>query len=137
MDLRISLHTSRLAVKRSTSLANGIEVTDVTRNGSMFTRTIATRVIRDPDRGIAAALPEFESTCQRPALGPFRPEVERLFHALRGNQEQIYRLIGLDAGTVSYADFFSEQNCAYPECCSGRTKLGTPRIGQFPDRSED
>ncbi len=57
-----------------------------------------------------AALPAFESCCQRAALEPPPPEMQQLLSALRGNQEQIDRFIGTDAGTVSYADFFSQEN---------------------------
>lgn len=59
-----------------------------------------------------AALAEFESTCRRAAMEPPPPEMQQLFRALCGNQEQINRLIGLDGGTVSHAEFFSPENCA-------------------------
>lgn len=58
------------------------------------------------------ALGEFHATCDRAAMEPATPESLGLFQALRGNQEQINRLIGLDAGTVTHADFFSPQNIA-------------------------
>ena len=57
-----------------------------------------------------AVMPEFESTCQRAALQPMPPEMAALLRALQGNQEQIDRLLGTDAGTVSHADFFSPEN---------------------------
>ena len=57
-----------------------------------------------------AALPEFESTVQRAALEPPPPEMQQLFRALRGNQEQINRFIGCDAGTVRISEFFSPEN---------------------------
>ena len=57
-----------------------------------------------------AAMPEFESTCQRAALKPPPPEMQQLFAALRGNQEQINRFFGTDAGTVPILEFFSPEN---------------------------
>jgi len=57
-----------------------------------------------------AVLPEYESTCQRARMEPPPPDVARLLEALRGNQPQIDRFFGTDAGTVPFADFFSEEN---------------------------
>jgi flavin-dependent dehydrogenase len=57
-----------------------------------------------------AAMPVYELTCQRAALGLPPPEILQLIAALEGNQEQIDRFIGLDAGTVSVSDFFSPEN---------------------------
>ena len=57
-----------------------------------------------------AVMAEFESTCQRAALQPMPPEMAALLRGLRGNQEQIDRLLGTDAGTVAHSDFFSPEN---------------------------
>ena len=57
-----------------------------------------------------AALPMYESTCERAALGPPSAEIRQLAAALRGNQEQIDRFIGCDAGTVAIPEFFSPEN---------------------------
>jgi flavin-dependent dehydrogenase len=54
----------------------------------------------------------YELTCQRAAQGPPSPEVAGLLAALQGNQEQIDRFIGIDAGTVRAEDFFSPENVA-------------------------
>lgn len=59
-----------------------------------------------------SALAEFHATCDRAAMEPPTPEMLGFFQALRGNQEQINRLIGLDAGTVTHAEFFSPQSIA-------------------------
>jgi 2-polyprenyl-6-methoxyphenol hydroxylase-like FAD-dependent oxidoreductase len=57
-----------------------------------------------------AALPMYKSTCGRAALKPVLPETRRFLRALSGNQEQVERYIGVDAGSVSHADFFSAEN---------------------------
>jgi hypothetical protein len=54
--------------------------------------------------------PGFESTVQLASLEPPSPDMQQLFAALRQNQEQIDRLFGTFAGTVSPAEFFSPEN---------------------------
>ena len=56
------------------------------------------------------AMPAFESNIQRASHTPPPRETIELFRALQGNQEQIDRFFGVDAGTVPYADFFSPEN---------------------------
>ena len=41
---------------------------------------------------------------------PPRPEMQQLFAALRGNQEQTNRFFGTIAGTVPIPEFFSPEN---------------------------
>jgi flavin-dependent dehydrogenase len=64
------------------------------------------------DEGLSGLRPLEEAllTCQRAALALPPPEVMQLIAALEGNQEQIDRFIGLDAGTVKVQDFFSPEN---------------------------
>jgi 2-polyprenyl-6-methoxyphenol hydroxylase-like FAD-dependent oxidoreductase len=57
-----------------------------------------------------AALPMYKTTCNRAALRPPAPETLRFLQALRGNQAQVDRYIGTDAGSVSHAEFFSREN---------------------------
>lgn len=59
-----------------------------------------------------AALPIYESTCQRAPSNPLSPEMMALFSALRGNQAGIDRLLGTDAGTVPVLEFFAPENIA-------------------------
>ena len=57
-----------------------------------------------------AALPMYQSTCQRAALGPPPPEMVQLFNALRSNQRETDRFFGTDAGTVPIPEFFAPEN---------------------------
>jgi len=52
-------------------------------------------------------MPIYQYTNDRATLKPPPPEFVQLLMALPGNQEATNRFIGLDAGTVSVADFFS------------------------------
>ena len=56
------------------------------------------------------AMPIYELTCQLSSLEPPAPEMQQLFSALRGNQEQTNRFFGTIAGTVPIPEFFSPQN---------------------------
>jgi 2-polyprenyl-6-methoxyphenol hydroxylase-like FAD-dependent oxidoreductase len=56
------------------------------------------------------ALPIYELTLQRAGQEPPPPEFIQLLLALRGNQEQINRFLGVDAGTVRPQDFFAPKN---------------------------
>jgi flavin-dependent dehydrogenase len=56
------------------------------------------------------AMPMYELTCQRAALATPPPEMLQLLAALRGNQTEINRFFGIDAGTVSIPEFFSPEN---------------------------
>lgn len=57
-----------------------------------------------------ASLPMYELTCQLAMLKPPPPEMQRLFAALRENQEQTNRFFGTVAGTVPIAEFFAPEN---------------------------
>jgi 2-polyprenyl-6-methoxyphenol hydroxylase-like FAD-dependent oxidoreductase len=49
----------------------------------------------------------YETTIQRASFASPPPEMAALLAALQGNQEQIDRFTGIDAGSVSAADFFA------------------------------
>jgi flavin-dependent dehydrogenase len=57
-----------------------------------------------------AAFPLYEFTCRLATLAPPAPEMQRLFAALQGNQEQTNRFFGLFAQTVSIPEFFGAEN---------------------------
>lgn len=58
------------------------------------------------------ALPMYEYTCQLATLELPPPELQALFAALQGNQEQTDRFMGTLAGTVSSPEFFAPENVA-------------------------
>jgi flavin-dependent dehydrogenase len=57
-----------------------------------------------------SALPIYEFTCQLASLEPPPPEQQQLFAALRENQAETDRFMGLLAGTTPFAEFFAPQN---------------------------
>jgi flavin-dependent dehydrogenase len=57
-----------------------------------------------------AALPVYEFTCQLATLEPPPPEMQQLFAALRGNQADTDRYMGLIAGTTPVPEFFAPEN---------------------------
>jgi len=57
-----------------------------------------------------AAMPMYKFTCQLAKLEPPRPELQQIFAALQGNQEQTDRFFGTIAGTVPIPEFFSSEN---------------------------
>jgi 2-polyprenyl-6-methoxyphenol hydroxylase-like FAD-dependent oxidoreductase len=56
------------------------------------------------------ALPLYEYDTQRASMEPLPPEMQQLFAALQGNQEQTNRFFGLAEGTTSFSEFFSPEN---------------------------
>jgi flavin-dependent dehydrogenase len=59
-----------------------------------------------------ALMPMYEFTYDLAKLAPPTQEQQQLFGALRGNQPQIERFLGVVAGSVSPLDFFSDTNVA-------------------------
>jgi flavin-dependent dehydrogenase len=57
-----------------------------------------------------AVRPMYEHTYQLAALEPPPAEMQALFEALRGNQDQTDRFLGTIAGTTAVAEFFSDEN---------------------------
>jgi 2-polyprenyl-6-methoxyphenol hydroxylase-like FAD-dependent oxidoreductase len=61
----------------------------------------------------SAVLPIYEFTAQLANFAePPPPEMQRLLHALRGNQTQTNRFLGVWAGTVPIHEFFAPENLA-------------------------
>lgn len=58
----------------------------------------------------AHALPLYEFTTALAALEPPPPTLQRLLHAMRGNQEAMDEFARVNAGMTSPAEFFSEEN---------------------------
>jgi 2-polyprenyl-6-methoxyphenol hydroxylase-like FAD-dependent oxidoreductase len=56
------------------------------------------------------ALSLYEYDTQRASMQPLPPEMQQLFAALQGNQEQTNRCLGLAEGTTSFSEFFSPEN---------------------------
>ena len=56
------------------------------------------------------ALLLYEYDTQRVSMEPLPPEMQQLFAALQGNQEQTNRLLGLAERTTSFSEFFSPEN---------------------------
>jgi flavin-dependent dehydrogenase len=56
------------------------------------------------------AMPIYEFACQNAPFAPPPPEMVQLFNALRGNQPETDRFIGLFAQTVSVPEFFAPDN---------------------------
>jgi 2-polyprenyl-6-methoxyphenol hydroxylase-like FAD-dependent oxidoreductase len=57
-----------------------------------------------------AVMPMYEFTYDLARLAPPTPSQQQLFGALRGNQLEINRFLGLMAGTVSLPGYFAEEN---------------------------
>jgi flavin-dependent dehydrogenase len=57
-----------------------------------------------------AVMPLYQMTCDLARLAPPPPEMQALFAALRGNEQQTGRFIGTIAGTVPIPEFFSPEN---------------------------
>ena len=56
------------------------------------------------------ALPLYEYDTQRASMEPLPPEMQQLFAAPQGNQEQTNRFFGLAEGTTTISEFFSPEN---------------------------
>lgn len=59
-----------------------------------------------------AHTPIYDFTCTLAALAPLAPDLHELFRALRGNQKDTDRLLGVLAGTVTMGEFFAPENVA-------------------------
>jgi flavin-dependent dehydrogenase len=73
-------------------------------------RPIAEAMAEYERRRNETALPVYEFTCQLATLEPPPPEMQQLFAALRGNQADTDRFMGLIAGTTSTFEFFAPEN---------------------------
>ena len=70
-------------------------------------------------------MPIYELTCQLASFEPPPPQMQQLFAALQGNQEQTNRYFGTIAGTVSVPEFFSPQNIQRIMATSGVRAIPT------------
>ena len=52
----------------------------------------------------------YDFTCMLATLEPPPPELQRLLHALHGNQDAMDDFARMNAGTLSPADFFAAEN---------------------------
>jgi 2-polyprenyl-6-methoxyphenol hydroxylase-like FAD-dependent oxidoreductase len=73
-------------------------------------RPIAAALADCERRRNEAALPMYELTCQLATLQPPPPEMQRLFAALRDNQADTDRFVGMIAGSVPIPEFFAPEN---------------------------
>jgi flavin-dependent dehydrogenase len=54
----------------------------------------------------------YEFTCQLATLEPPPPEMQQLFGAIHGNQDAMDDFARMNAGTISPAEFFAQENVA-------------------------
>jgi 2-polyprenyl-6-methoxyphenol hydroxylase-like FAD-dependent oxidoreductase len=73
-------------------------------------RSLAEALADHQRRRDEIALPIYEFTCEQAKYEPPSPEMQRLFQALRGNQDDTNRFFGLLAQTTSIPEFFAPQN---------------------------
>jgi 2-polyprenyl-6-methoxyphenol hydroxylase-like FAD-dependent oxidoreductase len=73
-------------------------------------RALAEALAEHQQRRDEVAMPIYEFTCEQAKFEPPSPEMQRLFQALRGNQEDTNRFFGLIAQTTSNPEFFAPQN---------------------------
>lgn len=52
----------------------------------------------------------YDFTCMLATLAPPPPEMQRLFHAIHGNQRAMNDFARMNAGTISPAAFFAAEN---------------------------
>ncbi|MEH2005347.1 NAD(P)/FAD-dependent oxidoreductase [Nostoc sp.] len=57
-----------------------------------------------------AVMPLYKLACERSSLEPPPPEAMQFLAALQGNQKEIDRFLGVEAGTVAFQDFYSPDN---------------------------
>jgi 2-polyprenyl-6-methoxyphenol hydroxylase-like FAD-dependent oxidoreductase len=76
------------------------------------------------------ALPLYEYDTQRAAMEPLPPEMQQLFAALQGNQEQTTRFFGLADGTTSFSEFFSPENIQQIMAAASGKAAHTKSAGQ-------
>ena len=57
-----------------------------------------------------AIMPQYKRACEHATFEPPSPETMRFLAALQGNQREIDRFLGVEAGTVLPQDFYSPEN---------------------------
>ena len=83
------------------------EAIDTARSGA---RPMEQALADYANRRDATVLPMYEMTCDLATLEPPTPEMQQMFAALRGNQEEIDRFLGTMAGTTPIPEFFAPEN---------------------------
>ena len=73
-------------------------------------RSLAEALADHQRRRDAVAMPIYEFTCEQAKFEPPSLEMQRLFQALHGNQDDTNRFFGLIAQTTSIPEFFAPQN---------------------------
>ena len=77
-------------------------------------------------------LPTYEFTCQLATLAPPPPELQAVLSAAHGNQEAMDGFARVNAGVMSPAEFFSEQNVARIFAAAKQSPTG--RVNDERDR---
>ena len=70
----------------------------------------------------------YELTCQRASLEPPAPQMSQLLAALRGNQHDTDRLIGVLLGTVPVPEFFAPGNIQRIKGAAGTSRLNRRKV---------
>jgi hypothetical protein len=73
-------------------------------------------------------MPIYELTYQMASLQSPSPQMQQLFAALQGNQEQTHRFFGAIVGTVSIPEFFSPENTQQIMAAAGMRAASTKPI---------
>jgi flavin-dependent dehydrogenase len=81
------------------------------------------------------ALPLYEYDTQRASMQPLPPEMQQLFAALQGNQEQTNRFFGLAEGTTSISEFFSPEKIQRIMAAASLREASTKPVDQGSNTS--
>jgi 2-polyprenyl-6-methoxyphenol hydroxylase-like FAD-dependent oxidoreductase len=85
-------------------------VTEAVEDGLSIQRLIKEALAEHARLRNEAAFPVYEFTCQLATLEPPPPETQRLFAALRDNQPDTDRFMGVLAGTTPIPGFYAPEN---------------------------
>jgi flavin-dependent dehydrogenase len=84
-------------------------LTDAIDDGFSERRPLAEALADYEQQRNISSMPLYEFTCQFASLS-LPPDVLGLIHAMKGNQPQIDKFMGIIAGSVSAAEFFAPEN---------------------------
>jgi flavin-dependent dehydrogenase len=93
-------------------------ITDAFRDAELLSRALTSDGSRDEALGAyeqqrnSETRALYDYTCQRASYAPPPPEMMQLMQAISRSQDDIERLMGVDAGTVRCDDFFHPDNIA-------------------------
>jgi flavin-dependent dehydrogenase len=85
-------------------------VSEAIDNGLSGRRPLEESLAQYEQRRNEESMPLFELTCGFATLQPPPPEIQQLLGALRYDQEQTNRYLGMIAGTVPMSEFFAPEN---------------------------